>query len=296
MTPPRTSWRGHPHVGALDWVAEQTGRPVAGVRELAGGWTSTMLAVADDAGAETVLRLLTREPWRTHGAELADRESSTLEVLAGTGLPVPRSLALDATGARCGHPAHLMTLLPGTVEPDRSDDASLRALAGTLAAIHAVPPAAAVRLFESWAWEAKYVVPAWARQPGARVRAFALLRTPAPAPRPTLLHRDFQPRNVLWTGAAVTGVVDWVETSVGPAWLDVAHCATNLALEHGTTIADRFARAYVELTGAEPAPYLDVMDLVGFLPPPGRPGSFDDDPVRLARLEERLVVVLDRIP
>ena len=33
-----------------------------------------MLALRDEAGAESVLRLMTNEPWRTHGAELTARE------------------------------------------------------------------------------------------------------------------------------------------------------------------------------------------------------------------------------
>jgi hypothetical protein len=44
---------------------------------------------------------------------------------------------------------------------------------------------------------------------------------------------------VLWLGGRVTGVVDWVETSIGPAWLDVAHCSTNLAIVLGIDAADR---------------------------------------------------------
>jgi hypothetical protein len=34
-------------------------------------------------------------------------------------------------------------------------------------------------------------------------------------------------------GPRISGVVDWVETSWGPADLDVAHCSTNLVLLHG---------------------------------------------------------------
>ncbi len=91
----------------------------------------------------------------------------------------------------------------------------------------------------------------------------------------------------------MSGLVDWVETSVGPAWLDVAHCSTNLALRHGNGPADGFARAYAARSGREPAPYLDVMDVVGFLPPPGRE-SLVTDPAQLTRLEGRLRMVLGR--
>ena len=163
-----------------------------------------------------------------------------------------------------------MTLLPGRVDLDRTTDADLETLARTLAEIHALRPAERPRTYQSWAWPAKYVVPDWAREPAAWEQAFAILGRDPPAYDGTFLHRDFQPRNVLWTGDGITGVVDWVETSWGPAWLDVAHCRTNLAITHGTEVADRFGAAYQRLTGREPQPYFDVMDVVGFLPPPGR--------------------------
>jgi len=237
---------------------------------------------------------MTNEPWRTHGEELTTRESEVQRMLADTTIPAPRSLALDATGASCGHPAHLMTLLPGRVSPERVDAASRGAIAELLAAVHDVTPALDLREYQSWAWEAKFVVPAWASDASVWEAAFEVLRSPVPAYQPTFIHRDFQPRNLLWTGDAITGVVDWPETSLGPAWLDVAHCATNLAILHGTDVADEFQHAYAALTGREPQPYFDVMDIVGFLPPPGREG-FITDPHQLANLEGRLAAVLPRV-
>ena len=250
-----------------------------------------MLALTTADGSRAVLRLMTNEPWRTHGAELTTREHETQLMLADTGVAAPRSIALDADGSRTGEAAHLMTLLPGAVDLDRTTDADLETLARALAEIHAFRPAERPRDYQSWAWPAKYVVPDWAREPAAWEQAFAILGQDPPSYDGTFLHRDFQPRNVLWTGDEVTGIVDWVETSWGPAWLDVAHCRTNLAITHGTEVADRFGAAYQRLTGSEPQPYFDVMDVVGFLPPPGR-RSFVTDPDELARLEEHLLSVL----
>jgi aminoglycoside phosphotransferase (APT) family kinase protein len=277
----------------LAWAAEVLG-PLVGVRELTGGWTSTMLALASESGYG-VLRLVTREPWRTHGSALTTRESAVQRMLSGTAVPAPRSLALDPDGRTCGHPAHLMTLLPGAVDTDRVDAISLGRLADLLATVHATTPTIDVRTYQSWAWEAKFVVPRWAADPGVWEEAFAVLRSDPPRYEPCFIHRDFQPRNVLWVDDHVSGVVDWVETSIGPPWLDVAHCCTNLAVAHGTDVADRFAAAYVDRTGREPQPYFDVMDIVGFLPPPGRTGFVTaEDECR--RLEQRLRSVLDRMP
>jgi aminoglycoside phosphotransferase (APT) family kinase protein len=251
-----------------------------------------MLALTTADAQRAVLRLMTNEPWRTHGAALTTREHETQLLLAGTGIPAPRSLALDADGSDTGEAAHLMTLLPGEVDLGRSSDTDLATIAEMLASIHDVRPSTPPREYQSWAWPAKYVVPSWAHEPAAWRRAFVILEQPPPAYDATFLHRDFQPRNLLWTGSVITGVVDWVETSWGPAWLDVAHCRTNLAIRHGTECAARFGDAYRTATGREAQPYFDVMDVVGFLPPPGRT-AFVTDPGEQARLEEHLVSVLD---
>jgi aminoglycoside/choline kinase family phosphotransferase len=119
-------------------------------------------------------------------------------------------------------------------------------------------------------------------------RAFAVLAQEPPEYDGVFLHRDFSPRNLLWSGDRLTGIVDWVETSWGPAWLDVAHCRSVLAIHHGTEVADRFGAEYVEMTGREPQPYFDVMDVVGLLPHPDRV-PFLSDPEHQARLEAHLV-------
>lgn len=279
---------------ALAWAAQAAG-PVTGVHELEGGWTSTMLALTMVDGDDLVLRLMTREPWRTHGEGLTNRESQIQAMLASTSVPAPRSRALDARGRTCGYPAHLMTRLPGRVDVDRVDAASLGRLADLLVTIHEAVPTLEVRTYQSWAWEAKFRVPSWAADPELWEAAFTLLRTEPPEFEPCFIHRDFQHRNVLWSAGRVSGVVDWVEASIGPAWLDVAHCCTNIALVHGNEAADQFATAYVERTRREPQLYFDVMDVVGFLPPPGKRGFFDEDAQENRRLEHRLRSVLGRM-
>lgn len=280
---------------ALAWVAGVIG-PVAGVRELEGGWTSTMVALTPEVGDDVVLRLMTREPWRTNGEELTSREREIQVMLENTPVPAPRSRAIDAAGRACGHPAHLMSRLPGRVDLARVDGTSLGRLADALVGIHEVVPTIEVRDYQSWAWEAKFHAPSWAGDAVMWDDAFALLGTDPPEFEPRLIHRDFGPRNVLWSEGQVSGVVDWVETSIGPAWLDVAHCSTNLAIVHGNDVAEQFATAYAERTGQAAQRYFDVMDVVGFLPPPGIAGFFDEAGRENRLLEERLRSVMGRLP
>lgn len=61
---------------------------------------------------------------------------------------------------------------------------------------------------------------------------------------------------------------------------------------HGNSAADAFAAAYTARTGTEPERYFGVMDVVGFLPPPGKKGFFEDHGPENRRLEERLRHVL----
>lgn len=276
---------------AITWAREHLDHSVDDVVPLPGGMTSAMLALRDHTGIATVLRLITEEPWRTHGAELVTRESVTQRSLAGTGIPAPRSIASDPGGESTGHPAHLMTLVPGFLDESRCDDGSLAAMADLLASVHRVVATPVPRDYQSWAWPAKWTVPTWAARPDLWQSAFDLLTEDPPAFEPTFLHRDFSPRNLLWSGDVVTGVVDWVETSTGPAWLDVAHCSSNLAVRHGSSVGQRFAAAYTRLTGVVRDPYWDVMDVVGFLPPPGRTAMFEE-PGQRGRLEEHLAWAL----
>ncbi|MDH2416360.1 aminoglycoside phosphotransferase family protein [Nocardioides sp. CER19] len=261
------------HEAAVAWAESVLTGPIAEVTPLGGGLTSTMLALTDASGARSVLRLMTNEPWRAHGADLTRRERAAQRALAASGIPVPTSLGLDADGAAAGVAAHLMSRLPGM--PTTSvDDGALAAMADVLAAIHDVWPGEPFRTYQSWAWEAKWVVPDWTRNADSWRRAFAILAEEPPGYEPTLLHRDFSHRNLLWTHGAVSGVVDWVETSIGPAWLDAAHAATNLAVAFGPGPARSFLGAYAAVTGTDPDAYWLVMDAVGFLPPPGKKPFF----------------------
>jgi aminoglycoside phosphotransferase (APT) family kinase protein len=268
---------------AIAWAESTLGSPICEWVPLSGGLTSTMLSLSDASGRQSVLRLMTNEPWRTHGPALTRREQAAQDELASTPVPAPISLGLDADGAAAGVSAHLMSRLPG--EPTAGvDDASVVAMVEMLATIHDVQPSEPFRTYQSWAWDAKRVVPAWTEHPASWQRAFDILAEQPPTYAPCFLHRDFSHRNLLWRNGAVAGVVDWVETSTGPAWLDAGHAATNLALAFGPEMATAFLEAYGAETGGSPETYWLIMDAVGFLPSPGRKPMFGS-PTELARLD-----------
>jgi aminoglycoside phosphotransferase (APT) family kinase protein len=287
----------------IRWAEAAWDRRVTRVRRLAGGWTSTMLGLTGENGQRAVLRLMTKEPWRRHAAELLAREAAVQQRLQRSAIPVPQSIALDLSGDNAGAPAHLMSWLPGRLCLDSATDDVLDTLARALVAIHRVDPGPdRPRKYQSWASPAKRVMPPWARRQPLWREAFALLEQPAPTYPGTFLHRDFHLGNLLWSQGRITGVVDWVETSWGPAELDVAHAATYLAMLHGAEAGARFADAYGRRTGGrhgEEARYWNVMDIVGYLPDPAKvvhpwrdSGRHIDDDVARSRLEQRLDYVL----
>jgi len=283
---------------ATPWAEAAWGRPVAHSERLSGGWTSDINRLTSADGERAVLRLMVRDPWRTHAEGLLTRESQVQEQLAGTDVPAPRSIALDVDGSAAGAPAHLMTWLPGRLELTRDDDAFLGRLAALLRSIHGIDPGEQrPRTYQSWAHEAKRVVPEWAERPDLWAAAFRLLEAEPPSYDGTFLHRDFHLGNVLWTDGEPSGVVDWVETSWGPAALDVAHCATYLAMLHGPDAAYRFREAYGD-TGTDR--YWAVMDIVGYLPGPAKIiepwrdlGHVVPEAVAQQRLEELLRVTIE---
>ncbi|MEU9401927.1 alpha/beta fold hydrolase [Streptomyces sp. NPDC048242] len=219
------------------WTDERLpeGRTVVNSCPLKGGWSSQMRALGLDDGTELVLRSFVKPFYRRHAPALLSREAAVLELLADeTGVPAPGLVAVDASGQHCDHPSLLMTKLPGRLRMDAPDPAVLDLLAAQLVRIHAVVPERRPRGYEAWTWPERVRA---AVSGGVWERAVEVIEREPPSYQGRFLHRDYHPGNVLFTGEnaepRISGVVDWVETSWGPADLDVAHCSTALALLHG---------------------------------------------------------------
>ncbi|KUF15049.1 phosphotransferase family protein [Streptomyces silvensis] len=271
---------------ALAWVSRylDAGERIVTTRALHGGITAEMrrltIAAPDGATRDLVLRTFVDVP---HAEDWLGREAGALTLLTGTSVSAPGLVAVDATAAHCEYPSLLMTHVAGrTVLHDEGVRDRVPLLAGQLVAINALRPARPAerpRSYVAWTTADTVVTP-----PGADAAAWAaaidVIRKPAPPYVGRFLHRDFQPGNVLFDvppadpegarvdpegssvdpegtpvdaeGTRITGVVDWAATSWGPADLDVAHCATVLAMLHGPEWGLRFVAAY-EKAGGEPA-------------------------------------------
>ncbi|MDT7844834.1 alpha/beta fold hydrolase [Streptomyces justiciae] len=253
------------------WLAKQLpeGRTVATTRFLSGGWSSQMRGLTLDDGTELVLRSFVKPFFRHHAPGLLAREAAILTLLAGAdGIPAPELLAVDATAELADHPSLLMSRLPGRVRVDEDDLVRrLDLLAGQLARIHAVAPEERPRTYQAWTSPERVRVPEGAMWE----RAVDVIRREPPAYEGVFLHRDFHPGNVLFAEGRISGVVDWVETSWGPADLDVAHCSTALALlhgpEHGLAFRERYeARGGRQLADGADHLYWRLLDALAYAP------------------------------
>ncbi|WP_425247399.1 alpha/beta fold hydrolase [Streptomyces sp. NEAU-NA10] len=265
------------------WLAKQLpeGRTVRGTRRLKGGWSSQMRRLTLDDGTELVLRTFVKPFFRGHAPGLLTREASVLALLADQeDIPSARLVAVDATAEHCDHPSLLMTSLPGRVRVDEEDlEHRLDLLAAQLVRIHEVEPDERPRPYQAWTSPDRVRTPAGALWE----RAVDVIRRDPPPYEGCFLHRDFHPGNVLFDGDCdcdgvggddglrITGVVDWVETSWGPADLDVAHCSTALALlygpEYGLGFRERYeARGGRRLADGPDHLYWRLLDALAYSP------------------------------
>lgn len=243
----------------LAWVSRhlKVGERVVRTEALHGGITAEMrkltIGTRDGGTRHLVLRTLVDVE---HAEDWLNREAGALTLLAGTGVQAPGLVAVDPTAVRCEYPSLLMTHLAGrTVLDDEGLETRVPLLARQLVAIHALRPAERPRKYVTLTTAETVVTPKGADM-AAWAAAIDVIRGPAPSYEGRFLHRDFHPGNVLFDvptttpeDARITGVVDWVQPSWGPADLDVAHCSTNLALLHGPAWGLRFADAYEEAGG-----------------------------------------------
>lgn len=246
------------------WIELETGETVKDVARLTGGWTSEMRRV-DTTERSLVLRSFVSEFYRRHAEGLLTREADILTLLGRTAIPAASLVAVDATGSRCADPSLLMTLLPGRICLD--DPGIAARLATQLVAIHQVEVDESTRPRDYQAWTSADRVRLPEDAGKTWTAAVDVIRADPPSYDPVFLHRDFHPGNVLFDDGRISGIVDWVETSWGPADLDVAHCSTALALLHGSEAGLAFPAAYVAAGGVLARDkYWYFLDALGFAP------------------------------
>ena len=275
----KTQLRGHPSEETFAWVVAAVGaRARLDSWMVAQGGSACAIHAVDvlDAGGmrhPLLLKRFFREQWLARDPDLVEREARHLTLLAQVDLPIPRLVAADPRAEDCDLPAVLMTRLPGRPELLPSDvDVWLRSLVEPLGVLHALPESvwSGFPPYQSYNDLGCLEVPRWTRRPGVWERVIERLQGTPPASASHFVHRDYHPGNLLWSQGHVTGVLDFPNSSHGPAAVDLGHCRLNLAQLHGPDVADRFLEVYESVApgSLELDPYWDLLSLAGCLPGP----------------------------
>lgn len=242
------------------WIERHAGSRVVEVRRLPGASSTAVHAVRLAAGSTLVLRRYVWEKFRVEEPEAPVREVEALAFAGRHGLLVPEVIAADPWGVEVGDgvPVLLMARLRGRALPAPD----VRALASVAAQVHALNGDGFGHGYYPWCRGTSTRPPRACRRRELWEQALALWRSAEPPFRPCFIHRDFHPGNVLWFKGSLSGVVDWANSCVGPAGIDVATCRWNLQEWAGEQVATSFVAIYEELTGEPHLPYWDVAKIV----------------------------------
>lgn len=254
---------------ARRWVARQV-HPrarVTATSSLPGGLTAAMDRITVDRPGGPVDVVLRRWPDAEEAADhLVTREAAALAAVEGHGVPAPRLLALDATGAEAGVRCTLTSALPGQPDLTPADRPSwLGQLAATQAAIHAVPdPSPAPRdPGTPDRYAVRYRPLDWLTDRALRDAAREAAAGPLPDER-VMVHGDYQHFNVLWWEGRLSGVVDWPHAGVGIRGSDVGHCRLNLAVLLDAGAAADYLVGYERAAGVRVDRRADLRALLCF--------------------------------
>ncbi len=316
--------RRRPSSQTLDWVERVAGARVAAWRRMTGGISGSVVhrLTIDGGSYRDVLVLRQYEDADSYTAAQVRHEVATLRAVHHAGLPAPEQIAADADGRESdGHPAILMTRLPGRLDVTPADpEGWLRQIAAMAVRIHNVQVAAGpfearidAAAYTTYGWSQRTrsliptsagtpVIPASATRPAVWSTAFDILRQHAPEPATCFIHRDFNLFNLLWRRGRLTGVVDWTRSCTGPADFDLGHCRLNLAVLFGAHWAERLRLAYEAEAGRAMDPWWDLYAVTAYcdewrsLIPVMVAGRAPVDTAGMtSRVEDLLEATLDRL-
>ncbi len=192
-----------------------------------------------------------------------EQELAALAAIAERALPyqTPRAVGFDLDGSACGHPAIVLTRVPGSLNlsPTRSL-VRAAALGRALAQLHQAAPRvpSELRPFEL---KLDHAALDGAAIDWPRVRqVVATLSTTGS----DLLHGDFHLGNALFEGDTLSALVDFTCVRRGPWQSDVGYCRCDLSILFGLPEAEQFLSAY-ESARAVRVDALPLWDLAGAL-------------------------------
>jgi aminoglycoside phosphotransferase (APT) family kinase protein len=270
-----TEWLAHvppvrPPAETLAWVERTlgSGARVVGWRRLTGGITSSVhrLTVEHHGRRESLVlrRWLPGRDRPEYVTAAVASEAAILTALERSDLPTPRLIGSTTDAAHAG-PAILMTRVAGHMHlMPRDRERWLQQMAHTLVRIHALDIDAGP--YVSWLDRSRLSPAADASRPELWRAAIAVVADARPPTRTCFIHHDYQHFNLLWSREQLTGVIDWVQASLGPPDIDVGHCRLNLTLLFSADVAERFRQMYEAEAGRKVDPRWDLESLLIYGP------------------------------
>ena len=269
----------------LEYLRAATACPALAYDEaptrMSGGYDATILRFSLDGAPDPfsgplVLRLFqaTVDPHR------APREAAVQNALAGLGYPAPRVFVTEARAEALGGSFIIMERMPGNPLGSEFEGLSIKGLRQTFDTLRQLPRARRemlrlwdeaqtrlqllpVRDFvdriekagidgETFSFDAEFAgLRAAAEEFGLeRLRpAFDWLveHRPSRSQNPVISHGDFQPLNVLADHGRLTGVIDWVKTTIADPAFDYGAAMAILATVpiHVPPVLSRATRAFM---------------------------------------------------
>ncbi len=195
---------------------------------------------------------------------VAECEYRLLGVASRLGLPVPGPVLLGEPDEDWPTPFVVIERVDG--EPDLAPadlDGHLRRLANALVAIHGVDPRAErLGFLPSQADSLAGVVKELSHDVDDSLiqhriaDALSAVWPPPRRNRPTLLHGDFWPGNVLWKNGELAAVIDWEDAKTGDPLSDLANARLELLWAFGWDAMRDFTRMYLHAARVDDASLL----------------------------------------
>ena len=209
------------------------------------------LTLSDGAKKQVILRI----HGETHDGHEAELEFRLLEALHKVGVSVPRPLAIDASCTILEHPYLIITFVEGSTCMDQSMvETCIRSMVEGLISVHETPKEALPRLPSRIdpVPELLSFLPIGAEWNDFREFLSKLKSSPFTG-SDVVLHGDYWPSNLIWSGGRIAAILDWEDAAFGDPLSDVACACLELRYIYGKEGMVLFKNAYAERCSIEPS-------------------------------------------
>jgi aminoglycoside phosphotransferase (APT) family kinase protein len=222
--------------------------------------------------------------------DIAAHEFQLLRLLHSAGLAVPAPRYLDHSCELYPTPYLVLEYVDGEPTGALSDAAARTPeLAACLARIHDLGASPGLsflpQLGRGYGTRTELIDSSL--QEGRIREALASLRPLPGTNRPTLLHGDYWPGNVLWRDGAIAAVIDWEDAALGDPLADLGNSRLEVLWAFGQEAMERYTGCYRSHMPQLAYANLPYWDLCAALRPASKLGNWGLDAATEATMRER---------